>query len=330
MKQNKVKKNFFNILMTILLPVVIYVTFVCITKGTFGGLMALQAIMRQSIIPIIISMAISFDMMQGTWDFSAGSVVYASAIIGANIGSPFGLPGVIVSCMIVAILLSTISGILYTLLKIPAQILSIGMLMLYESLPRLFFKTGGVVSISMAVLAQPPYCFAVFLLAFVFYYVLYQKSLFGHNVRAVGANQDVANSAGVDVVKTKFFTYVVKGVLLGAAGFMFMLSNIKVANPDTLTSFGLIFDALMGTFIAMFLRKYSGMPFGIVVGMFSMKMLTTAMVACGMAATVRSLVTGIFLMILLCVSSNQVKFIEWLGRRRIGKQAAAARNAEER
>lgn len=324
MKKPNVKTTVFHTAMTLLLPIVIYIAFALITKGAFGGWMALRTVGRQTIIPVIIAMAISFDMLQGTGDFSAGSVVYASAIIGANLGAAHGAAGVIACCMLIAIALCAISGLLYTLLRIPAQILSVGMLMLYESLPRLLFKTGGVVSLRDTTLAQPPYCFLVFALVFIFYYIVYQKSLFGHNVRAIGANQSVAFSAGVDIVKTKFITFLVKGILLGAAGFMYMLSNIKVANPDTLTSFGLIFEALMGTFFAMFLRKYSGMPVGMVVGVFSMKMLTTAMVACGMAATVRSLVTGFFLLILLCVSSNQVKFVEWLQRRKIGKAAAQA------
>lgn len=322
MKDNKIKSGLFRVCMTFLLPVVIYVVFVCITRGAFGGAMALQTIARQSIIPIIIAMSISFDKMQGTWDFSAGSVVYASAIIGANIGSPYGMLGVIVCCMAVAVILSIISGLAYTLLKIPVLILSIGALMLYESLPRILFKTGGVVSMTIAKVAQPPYCFIVFGAVFVFFYVVNKFSLFGHNIRAIGANQAVAYSAGVDIVKTKFLTYIMKGILLGVAGFMYMFSNIKVANPDTLTSFGLIFEALMGTFIAGFLSRYSGLPVGIVVGVFSMKMLTTAMVACGMAATVRSLITGIFLLVLLCISSNQEKFIEGIQRRKIGKMAA--------
>lgn len=322
MKENRLKFGLFRVCMTVLLPVVIYVVFVCITKGAFGGYMALRTIARQSIIPIIISMSISFDTMQGTWDFSAGSVVYASAIIGANIGGKYGTAGIVICCMAVAVILSIISGLAYTLLKIPALILSIGALMLYESLPRILFKTGGVVSMATTKMAQPPYCFIVFAIVFAFFYILNRFSLFGHNVRAIGANQAVAYSSGVDVVKTKFLTYVMKGILLGVAGFMYMFSNIKVANPDTLTSFGLIFEALMGTFIAGFLSRYSGLPVGLAVGVFSMKMLTTAMVACGMAATVRSLVTGIFLLILLCVSSNQAKFIEGVQRRKIGKQAA--------
>lgn len=311
-----------NVLMSLLLPVAIYVIFVVITNGQFGGAMALRTIARQSIVPIIVAMSISFDMMQGGWDFSAGAVVYASAIFGANLGSDFGLAGVILFSMLVALVLCALSGLLFTWLKIPALVLSIGMLMLYESLPRLFFKTGGVVTLSMSKIAQPPYCFVVFAIVFVLYYIVSQHTLYGHNVRAIGANQAVAGSTGVNIARVKFTTFLVKGFLLGSAGFMYMVSNIKVACPDTLTSFGLVFDGLMGTFIAMFLRRYSGLPFGIVIGIFSMKILTTAMVSCGMQSTVRSLVTGIFLLVLLCLSSNQAKFLDWLQRRRIGKQVA--------
>jgi ribose transport system permease protein len=76
----------------------------------------------------------------------------------------------------------------------------------------------------------------------------------------------------------------------------------------------------MGVFISFFIRRYSGFTFGIVVGVISMKMLTTAMVACGMSATVRTIVNGLFLLVLLCISSNQNRFIDWRKRRAIGKE----------
>ena len=322
MRDQKHKSLVFNILMTVLLPVIIYVLFRVITGGMFGGMTALRTIARQSIIPVLIAMAMSFDLMQGNLDYSAGSVVYASAIIGGNLGGRFGTAGIIAASLVVAVVLCSITGILYTTLKIPVQILTIGMLMVYEAMTRLLFKTGAVVSLKSTVVAQPPTCFVIFLFIFAFYFIMYQMSIFGHNVRAIGSNAAVASSTGVNISRTRFLTYIIKGILLGCAGFMYMFSNVKLSCPDTMTSFGIVFEALMGIFISNFLARYCGKPFGIVVGVFSMKMLTTALVACGMAATVRSLISGIFLLVLLCVSSNQARVIEWAARKRLGKQIA--------
>lgn len=320
-KNGKLKNISFNVAMSALLPVFIYVAFIIITDGRFGGMTALITVARQAIIPVMIAMAMSFDMMQGTWDFSAGSVVYASAIIGGNLGVKFGMPGIIIGCILVSILLCAVSGILYTVLKIPALVLSIGCLMIYEALPRVFYTGGVAVRLSYSSLAQPPYCFLVFLLVLVIYMVIANLSEFGHNIKAIGANQAVAFNAGVDVARMKFYTYLFKGVLLGVAGFMYLFSNVKVATPDTLTSIALIFEAMTGVFISIFLRRFCGMGFGMIIGVFSMKLLTTAMVACGMPATVRSIVNGFFLLLVLCISTNQSRIVDWRKRRKIGKQA---------
>lgn len=320
-KRTGSKQFLFNAGMTLLLPVFIYVLFAVITGGRFGGYTAVRTVARQTVIPVLIAMAMSFDMMQGTWDFSSGSVVYASAIIGGNLGAHFGVPGIILCCMLVGLLLSAFSGLLYTLLRIPALVLSIGCLMVYEALPRIFYQGGVNVSISSAVLAQPPYCFIVFGIAFVIYYVTANLSEFGHNIKAIGANQTVAYSSGVDIRKMKFITFLCKGFFLGIAGFMYLFSNIKVSTPDTLTSIALIFEAMTGVFIAMFLSRFCGMGVGMMVGVFSMKLMTTAMVACGMAATVRSIVNGFFLLLVLCISTNQSRAVDWRKRKAVGKAA---------
>lgn len=322
-KLHKLKTALFNIVMSLLLPLVIYVTFVVITDGRFGGATALRTIARQSIITLLIAMAMSFDMKSGAMDFSSGSVVYASAIIGGSLGMRFGVPGIMIGCFLVAFALCTLSGIMFTLLRIPALVLSVGMLMVFEALPRLLFKNGVAIGLGQAAWGQPPYCFIAFGIIFALYFILINYSEFGHNIQAIGANQAVARSAGVNVDKVKFHSYLFKGVFLGIAAIMYLFTNIKVSTPDTLSSVALIFDSMMGVFIAFFIGRFCGFACGMVVGVFSMKMLTTAMVACGMSTTVRSIVNGFFLLILLCISSNQGRVVEWRKRRKIGRKAAA-------
>lgn len=96
MKKPNVKTTVFHTAMTLLLPIVIYIAFALITKGAFGGWMALRTVGRQTIIPVIIAMAISFDMLQGTWDFPP-AVWYMHLPLSAQIsvqrtGQPASLP----------------------------------------------------------------------------------------------------------------------------------------------------------------------------------------------------------------------------------------------
>jgi ribose transport system permease protein len=80
-------------------------------------------------------------------------------------------------------------------------------------------------------------------------------------------------------------------------------------------SVSMIFDAMMGIFIAFFLQKYCNLAIGVVVGTFTMKMLNSGLVSMGLSTTVRDITTGLFLLILLCISANQGKFTEWRNNR---------------
>lgn len=332
-KEDKMGKNdkfqiIIKLVATMALPFGIFLFFVLITQGRFYDSVIIRTISRQSVIPILIAMALSFDMIQGTWDFSAGSVVYASAIIGGNIGKEYGVVGIFISCIAVSLILCLISGILYTFLKIPAIVLSIGLLMIYEAFPRIIFNQGVTISMKLAWLGQPPYIFVAFLVVFVLYFIIINYSQYGYNIRAIGSGQEIAASAGVNISTAKFVTYLIKSLFLGVAGALFLVSNIRIVNPDTLSTVILIFEAMMGVFIALFIRRYSGFAIGIVVGIFSMKMLTTAMVGIGMSTTIRSIVNGLFLLILLVISSNQPRYLQW--RKRINTRKKIINEQTER
>lgn len=73
----------------------------------------------------------------------------------------------------------------------------------------------------------------------------------------------------------------------------------------TFGSVNLIFDAMMGVFIAFFLEKYCNFSIGIIIGALSMNILTSGLVALGLDTTTRDITQGLFLLVLLIFSSNQ-------------------------
>jgi hypothetical protein len=76
---------------------------------------------------------------------------------------------------------------------------------------------------------------------------------------------------------------------------------------------------MMGIFIAFFLERYCNLSIGLVVGTVSMTMLNSGLVALGLDTTTRNISSGMFLLILLVISSNQAVVDDLRERRKLAK-----------
>lgn len=312
-----------NVLMTIMLPLLFFVAFVAATGGRFLSSSILLAILRTSVYPCILCMAMSMNMTMGMWDFSIGAVVTVSAILGGNLALNlgWGIPGIVLFCVLIAVVLCTLSGLAYNLFKVPSLVLSIGLVMVYEGLPRLFVSGGLSIRRAMGVLSTAPYCFLILLVAFLLYFVIQTFTVHGKNMAVIGANQEVAYRSGVSLPKTKLLSFVLTGVFVGIASVIYVGNHTSIAVPSNLSSVSSIFDAMMGFFVASFLARYCGMPVGIIIGVITMRILNTGLVACGLSSSVNQILTGVFLLILLVISANQNLIADFKRRRSVAKAA---------
>ncbi len=320
----KIKNYTMRTVKTLLLPVMVYVLFMIIGKGRFGTSRQMLTIARQSVMPILVSLAIACNMSIGMWDFSAGGVVLVSSIIGGSMAkiTGTGIPGMIVFCIIVGVIMASVTGLLYNFMKVPSMVLTIGLVLVYETIPFFVFGGGGVlISGKMTILALAPYCFIVLAIMFALFYVVFNYTPFGHNVRALGNGQLIARNAGLNPWKTKFYSFLFGGIFLGMAAVMNLSTN-GIAKPGlSMASVAMVFDSMMGIFIGLFLSKYCNLAIGVTLGTFTMKMLNTGLIAVGFSTTIREITTGLFLLIILGISSNQGRIAEWRAKKQRAKEA---------
>ena len=125
-----------------------------------------------------------------------------------------------------------------------------------------------------------------------------------HNLRAIGSNQAIANSVGLDSDKIKFAVFTIGGLFLGIGAFLYISNAGEQRNVSAMGSMTIMMDGFMGMFIAMFIAKYCDMSIAVVLGTFTMKMLSNGFVAMGLSSTVRDIIQGIFLLVLLVISAN--------------------------
>jgi ribose/xylose/arabinose/galactoside ABC-type transport system permease subunit len=303
------------VLKTLAFPFVVCLFFGFATGGKIFSLRTIRVILRQSVLPAIIIMAMLPNLSLGMIDFSVGAVVTTSAIIAGNLMNMTGtgLAGLIIFALLSSVILASLTGFLNNKLKVPTLALALGLTLVYEALPFVLFpaKNSAIIKVKYAVLSQSPYIFIVFLSAFVIYYIITNKTALGHNMRALGGNSELAVRAGLNVERIKQLSFTISGVFAGIAAAIYMSSSGQVNTPAAFASMGIIMDAFLGMFLGIFLSRYCNAAVSIVIAVITMTVLTNGLLTMGIEATYREIIKSAILFILLAFTANQPYFIRW-------------------
>lgn len=303
---SSVKKKLIGILKTLILPIAVYLFFGLLSGGRTFNIRAVMTALRTAVQPAIICYALLLGMSTGVMNFSAGAVVVCSAIIGSGLSNMLGLglPGFCMFSILIGLACNTLFGLLYNCLRVPGMVLGLGMLMFYEALPRVFFPGGASMPQESAFLARSPYIFIVLVITMVVFYVLYNLTPFGHNLRAIGANQGVALAAGLDLDKIKLSNSIVGGLFLGVAGILHLSNQGKLFNVSAMGSMTVMMDSFMGVFLGMLLARWSDPSIAVYCGVLTMKVMSAGFIAVGLEQNWKDVVTGFFMLIVMAVSAN--------------------------
>ena len=306
MKKLDWKKLVINTVCSLVIPVVIFLVFAILTKGRTATVRVFTTTIRQSIVPIMICFGLMLNMSVGMINFSAGAMITFAGIIGGNLANMTGtgVPGVFGFCLLITVALGAITGVLYNLIRVPSMVLTIGTLMIWEAAPYTLFTEGANMRSNMTILAREPYCYILLAILFVAFYILTNKTAFGHNLSAIGNNQAIANSVGLDSDKIKFFSFLFGSMFLGVAATVHLSITGALRNVTAMSSMTVMMDGFMGVFMAMFLSRYCNTSIAVVIGTFSMRMLSNGFLAMGFSSTARDVVQGVLLLALLTISAN--------------------------
>jgi ribose transport system permease protein len=324
MNHNKAVLFLLNTVKSLVLPVLVFVVFAILTNGRTANSRVVLTILRQSVVPILICWALVLNMSLGIMNFAAGGMCLCAVILAGNIAklTYTGLGGLMVGCFVVCMVLSLITGLLYNFMRIPGLVLTIGLVLIFESIPRIVFFGGVTIARRDTVLALSPWCFIVLAIMGVVFYVIYNMTAFGHNLRALGSSPVIAGSAGLKAERIKLLCFLTSGIFLSAGAIVYGSNTGQVYNVSALGSMVIMMDAFMGVFLAFFLTRYCNLTFAVVIGNIIMKIISNGFVAMGTSNTVRDIISGIFLFVLLAMSANQ----GWLDRLRAKKENARIAN----
>lgn len=309
---------------SVLSPVLLILLLLLVSPETRSWA-AVLSLLKQGFAPAVLGWGVLFNMKAGNWDFSVGARIVLTSILAGNLAIQFnlGIPGFVVLCLVISFLCSFIVGGSYMLLKIPTLIVSIGLMLIFESVTRIIYGgTGLHFDTSYMTLGSFPYNMIVFILCFAVATVLYYKRRFGYSVRAVGSNASVAETNGIDPTKTKALAMVVSGFFI-AMNALLNASMTGVCAPvaGTMGSSATVFDAMMCVLIGMAVAGKGSMIFAVYSGAIITQILKMGMMAIGLPTTYNKVVIGV-VVVLFMVSSTRADVFQKIASKFRRKAAA--------
>lgn len=230
-----------------------------------AGIKPLFETLTRSVPLIIAGLAIAVSFRAGLFNIGVQGQLIMGALVGTAAGIHLDLP--IVLHLIVAMLFAILGGAIWGgipgILKAKAganevivtiMLNSIALLFLSWTLKQEFMKGDGTAGKSMYVQDTATYphllgdqyrldlSFIIAILAAIFVWWLLERSTFGFELRAAGANPDAARTAGISVPRVIFLTLVISGALAGLAGTAPVLGTERFITTGTAGSYG--FDAI--------------------------------------------------------------------------------------
>lgn len=341
---------------TIVWPVAVFVLFTILCRifspsSSFGdfftgdpgrtaaAFMSLEAVTKQAILSCLIAMAMACNMLNDRWDFSMGIICVCTSFIATPIAKSICADMIaadgkttaptwvlLVLCMLICMGLCTINAVLYLLFKVPTLVISIGLMLIYETLVRVVNNGAGapLSGMNYTLLGRSPWIYIIAVVMILLFLLIFTFTRFGYNVRSLGNNQQVASNIGVKETKNVILSYLLCGLILGVAAAVNVgLSGKIEANSTFNNNTGMMFQAFPAVFIGLYLSRYTNFSIGIFIGAFCIKMMTSGVVALGLPSAIQDIGVGAFLFFFIALTTNQGRFLDWSARRTAMKMARA-------
>lgn len=240
---------------------VIVLTFF-ITTPTFRTMDNIISIGLSAAIYILLAMGLSFVLIAGATDLSAGSVVAISGITCAIAIRDFGMGvpvGVLIG-LLTGILCGIVNGLLSTKLGLVPFIATLGTQWIFRGLTNILGK-GMPVSVRIAdrpevaeqfyfigggrILGIPVPVYLCILFALILDFIL-RRTVLGRDIYSVGSNEEAARLSGINVFKTKMLSYMICDGMAGLAG---VVMAARLVSAQTSAGTGYEFEGIFAAVI---------------------------------------------------------------------------------
>jgi rhamnose transport system permease protein len=278
------------------------------------------------IIPIaLIALPMTLIVITGEIDLSVASMLGLTCTVMGQLWflGVTSLPILIAVCLALGAVLGAVNGTFITMFGLPSLAVTIGTLALYRGLAYVVlgdravanYPTGWTRSVIAPIpgLTIPWFVLVVAMLAIGFAVVLYATPI-GRGLYAIGNNAEAATFAGVNVARTKFWLYVVCGMVSALAGVFWTLRFASArADNGTGLELSIVAAVLLGG-VSIFGGR--GGLVGVIAAVLLLGVLRNALQLAYVPANTLTIVTGALLIASVVGPNLVVMARERLRRRR--------------
>ncbi len=312
----------------------IFLVYVITSDGlTWAGVMN---IFRHSAIVGIIAFGMGLVCLTGEIDLSVGSMLAIDAGFSVVI---FNMTGSVLLTLLFALVFGAvgglINGILVGYIKMPAFIVTLATMLIYRSFSQYFcqrldkvligggssvYKMSrdiesyqGLYDFGNSKVATIPTVGVVLVLMTVLFVYLTLCTKYGKKVYAIGSNCNGAKMAGINVNLVKASVFVITGVLVGLAAFLWIAMNGSCDPATTGNSYEMyaIAAVVLG---GISMSGGKGRVLGIFFGALSYTVIDKIIVALKMDSLINDAIKGIILIIVIMIQIGGPQIKEKMSR----------------
>ena len=226
--------------------IVLFSVFVASQAPGFMTPVNLTNILRNAVFIFIVGAFMTYVLVSGGLDLSVGSIFVVGAIaVAALLGAGIPVALAILLAIVLGGLAGLVNGLLIAYVRIPAFIVTLGMLYVARGL--MSFATGGrplanlpreFSDLGQGDILGIPLLIIYALIVGVVAHVILESTPFGWSIRAIGGNAEAARATGIDVRRLAVVVYVISGLSAAFAG-MLMSARLGSGQPSVGNGFEL-------------------------------------------------------------------------------------------
>lgn len=309
-KINDLKKSkYYGVALLILLTLIVWTVFKVLSPNNFGTPSLMAGYLQTSIQYAVGSCGFYFIVVMGLFDFSVGANVVLSALVGVSISRFLGFPGLIIGCLLCGALIGVFNGALYSILKIPSMIVTVGLMLILESAANYVINNDpgtnpGKLPSDLLILNRAPWNYIVAFAAFLLMSFILHNTKIGTYINAIGSNETVAKNMGTNVKKYKFLGFILLHFFVGIMALLTVSYGSGMLAVTGMASMERNFRPLMGTFFGIAFRKYNVPVLAIVIGEFIVTLIFNGLVSLNVPTTINSFATGAVLLAIVTLTNR--------------------------
>lgn len=280
-------KIFKKVILTLAFPILMFLVMLAITASNprcyvdgdfiFLGTGLVTDVLMNASLSVCVALAIWLQLKNGRFDFSGGASMILAAIGGGYVGIQTGSPvAAFAVAVILGLVLSVITSLVYVFGRVPIIITTIGMTLLYESLTYILFGGEGIRSFfsnaKLAVFGRVPGVFLPAALAIAAFVVYNYFTTAGRRAKILSNNQAAGVNIGINENKDVVVSYVFSGLIIGLAAIIYISQNI-VEPQSGLSTSNVLFSYIVPVFMEMFIGTASCDVIGIAMASIGMEIM---------------------------------------------------------